>query len=144
MLIDLDKEFKKYNIFPRGFIQVGAHIGQEVKVFKNLNSKANIYLFEPQEELFQKLKLKYENDKYVALYNYALGDSKQTQTMYKDINNDSQSSSILKPKDHLKYHSILNLKKTTEKQFMLILSTHLILITQMFYVLMFKDMNLTY
>ena len=56
MLIDLDKEFKKYNIFPRGFIQVGAHIGQEVKVFKNLNSKANIYLFEPQEELFQKLK----------------------------------------------------------------------------------------
>ena len=39
LLIDLDKEFKKYNIFPRGFIQVGAHIGQEVKVFKNLNSK---------------------------------------------------------------------------------------------------------
>tara|TARA_B100000902_G_scaffold307194_1_gene296039 strand:+ start:1744 stop:2475 length:732 start_codon:yes stop_codon:yes gene_type:complete len=115
MLIDLGKEFKKYNIFPRGFIQVGAHIGQEVKIFKNLNNKANIYLFEPQEELFQKLKLKYENDKYVALYNYALGDSKQTQTMYKDINNDSQSSSILKPKDHLKYHSYIEFEKDNKE-----------------------------
>ena len=115
MLIDLGKEFKKYNIFPRGFIQVGAHIGQEVKIFKNLNNKANIYLFEPQEELFQKLKLKYENDKYVALYNYALGDSKETQTMYKDINNDSQSSSILKPKDHLKYHSYIVFEKDNKE-----------------------------
>lgn len=115
MLIDLGKEFKKYNIFPRGFVQVGAHIGQEVKIFKNLNNKANIYLFEPQEELFQKLKLKYENDKYVALYNYALGDSKQTQTMYKDINNDSQSSSILKPKDHLKYHSYIEFEKDNKE-----------------------------
>ena len=61
--------------------------------------------------MFQKLKLKYENDKYIALYNYALGDSKQTQTMYKDINNDSQSSSILKPKDHLKYHSYIEFEK---------------------------------
>ena len=55
MLINLDKEFKKYNIFPKGFIQVGSHIGQEVNIFKKLNSEAKIYLFEPQKELFQKL-----------------------------------------------------------------------------------------
>ena len=115
MLIDLDKEFKKYNIFPRGFIQVGAHIGQEVKVFKNLNSKANIYLFEPQKELFQKLKMQYKNDKYITLFNLALGDSKQTQTMFKDVNNDSQSSSILKPKEHLKYHSYIEFEKDNQE-----------------------------
>ncbi len=115
MLIDLEKEFKKYNIFPKGFIQVGAHIGQEVKIFKNLNNEAKIHLFEPQKELFQKLKIKYENDEYVSLYNLALGNSKQKQTMYKDINNDSQSSSILEPKEHLKYHSYIEFEKDNKE-----------------------------
>lgn len=115
MLINLDKEFKEYNIFPKGFIQVGAHIGQEVKIFKKLNSEAKIYLFEPQKELFQKLKMQYENDKYITLYNLALGDSKQTQTMYKDINNDSQSSSILEPKEHLKYHAYIEFEKDNDE-----------------------------
>ena len=115
MLINLDKEFKKYNIFPKGFIQVGAHIGQEVKIFKKLNSEAKIYLFEPQKELFQKLKMQYKNDKYTTLFNLALGDSKQTQTMFKDINNDSQSSSILKPKEHLKYHSYIEFEKDNQE-----------------------------
>lgn len=115
MLINLDKEFKKYNIFPKGFIQVGAHIGKEVKIFKKLNSEAKIYLFEPQKELFQKLEIQYENDKYISLYNLALGDSKQTQTMYKDINNDSQSSSILEPKEHLKYHTYIKFEKDNKE-----------------------------
>ena len=111
MIIDLEKELKKYDIFPKGFIQVGAHIGQEVEIFKKLNKDAKIYLFEPQSELFEKLKVKYENDNCISLYNLALGDSKQKQTMYKDVNNDSQSSSILKPKEHLKYHSYIKFEK---------------------------------
>jgi len=115
LLINLDKEFKKYNIFPKGFIQVGAHIGQEVNIFKKLNSEAKIYLFEPQKELFQKLKIQYKNDKYITLFNLALGDSKQTQTMFKDTNNDSQSSSILKPKEHLKYHSYIEFEKDNQE-----------------------------
>ena len=79
-----------------------------------------------------KIKIKYENDKYVALYNYALGDSKETQTMYKDINNDSQSSSILKPKDHLKYHSYIEFEKDNKETIYVDTLTHLILITQTF------------
>ncbi len=62
MLINLEEELKKYNIFPKGFIQVGAHIGQEVKIFKNLNNEAKIYLFEPQKKIFQQLKKKYKNE----------------------------------------------------------------------------------
>ena len=89
MLINLDEEFKKYDIFPNGFIQVGAHIGQEVEIFKKLNKDAKIYLFEPQGELFEMLKVKYGNDNCISLYNLALGESKQKQTMYKDVNNDS-------------------------------------------------------
>ena len=57
MLINLGQELKNYNIFPRGFIQVGAHIGQEVEIFKKLNKDAKIYLFEPQGELFEMLKV---------------------------------------------------------------------------------------
>ena len=116
MLIDLEKELKKYNILPQGFIQVGAHLGKEVEIFKNFNKKANIHLFEPQKELFQKLKLKYGNDQYVSLNNLALGEIKQMQTMYKDINNDSQSSSILEPKEHLKYHSYIEFKKDNKEK----------------------------
>ena len=115
MLINLGQELKNYNIFPRGFIQVGAHIGQEVEIFKKLNKNAKIYLFEPQSELFNKLKVKYENDKYISLYNLALGESKQKKTMYKDTNNDSLSSSILEPKEHLKYHSYIEFEKDNDE-----------------------------
>lgn len=45
----------------------------------------------------------------------ALGNLKQKETMYKDINNDSQSSSILKPKEHLKYHSYIEFEKDEEE-----------------------------
>ena len=86
-------------------------LDKEVEIFKKLNKDAKIYLFEPQSELFEMLKVKYENDNCISLYNLALGDSKQKQTMYKDVNNDSQSSSILKPKEHLKYHSYIKFEK---------------------------------
>ena len=115
MLIDLNKNLKKYAVYPLGFIQVGAHLGDEVDYFKKINSNAPIYLFEPQKELFKKLKEKFKKDNSVLVFNTALGDTVEYSTMYKDTNNDSQSSSILQPKDHLKYHSYIKFEKDNKE-----------------------------
>ena len=115
MLINTKEELEKFKIKSRGFVQVGAHLGSEVKIFKDINPSSSIYLFEPQIELYKKLKNIFKNELNVEIYNYAIGDKKEKLTMYKDTNNDSQSSSILKPKDHLKYHSYINFKKDLEE-----------------------------
>jgi len=115
MLINTKEELEKFKIKSRGFVLVGAHLGTEVKIFKDINPSSSIYLFEPQIELYKKLKNIFKNEVNVEIYNYAIGDKKEKLTMYKDTNNDSQSSSILKPKDHLKYHSYINFKKDLEE-----------------------------
>lgn len=115
MLINTREELEKFKIKSKGFVQVGAHLGTEVQTFKKINPSSSIYLFEPQIELFKKLTQIFKDEINVKIYNCAIGNKKDSLTMYKDINNDSQSSSILKPKDHLKYHSYINFEKDLEE-----------------------------
>ena len=37
MLINTKEELEKFKIKSRGFVQVGAHLGSEVKIFKDIN-----------------------------------------------------------------------------------------------------------
>ena len=115
MLVNLEKYLKIFQIYPKGFVQVGAHLGNEVEIFQKLNSNANIYLFEPQKILYEKLILKFSNNEKIKIFNCALGNEISKLTMYKDLNNDSQSSSFLKPKDHLIYHSYIEFRKDEEE-----------------------------
>ena len=108
MLIDIEKFFEKFEIKVNGFVQVGAHLGTEVEKFQKINKNAHIYLFEPQEKFYKKLVKKFQKNNLIKVLNTGLGDVENNLTMYKDLNNESQSSSFLKPKDHLKYHSYIN------------------------------------
>lgn len=97
MLLDFDKLYSKYDLKIKGVLHIGAHFGQEDKFYKKHGIKNKIF-FEPLPHTFQKLK---ENVKDGILINKALGSESGSKLMYLELDNQSQSSSFLKPKLHL-------------------------------------------
>ena len=55
MLLDFEKLITKYSLQIKGVIHIGAHFGQEHKLYKKTNIK-NIVYVEPLSKNFQKLK----------------------------------------------------------------------------------------
>jgi FkbM family methyltransferase len=102
-LLNLNHLKNKYSIEIRKIAHVGAHRGQEVKEYKDSFPNAEINLFEPQLNLFEDLKQKFKNDNNISLFNFALGCRIELSNMYIS-NNDGQSSSFYKPKQHLNEH----------------------------------------
>lgn len=104
MLISFEK-LKKYGLKITGFIQAGAHFGEELEDFRKMLSPenaGNIYLFEPLTSAFNELrKHVVGEEKYFRL---ALGSKESKAELHVDINNDGQSSSLLKPALHLKQY----------------------------------------
>jgi FkbM family methyltransferase len=83
-----------------GVIHVGAHLGQEVEDYNNYNLK-KILLFEPQQNIFNQLLLNTEGLDNVKCFNFGLGSVNEKKTIYKSIENDGKSSSVLQPELHL-------------------------------------------
>lgn len=98
MLLDLTKISKKYGLNIKGVLHIGAHYGQENKVYEELQIENRIF-FEPLSNNFRKLS---ENvDSKFTLINKALGDFNGEVEMYVEKENSGQSSSVLKPSLHL-------------------------------------------
>ncbi len=106
MFVDL---LQKYENKIKGFIQVGAHVGQQVESFLRIKNK-NIYLFEPNTEALKKLK-KYENEARIKIFNFGLGNDNTTLQLFISSNKDGVSSSVLIPKLHEKYFPEVKFQK---------------------------------
>jgi len=104
MLFNLYELLNKYNIKPIGVIQIGAHYGQENKVFDKLNIKHRAF-FEPIKSSFEVLK-KLIGSEYL-LFNFALGNINSKMEMYVETVNQGQSCSLLKPAIHTTQHPII-------------------------------------
>jgi FkbM family methyltransferase len=87
-----------------GVIHVGAHHGQEYHDYINTFGEVVTHWFEPLNDAFEILTnlLQYPN---VHLYKYALGDGYANTEIFVDTGNGGQSSSLLKPKDHINLFS---------------------------------------
>ncbi len=83
-----------------GVVHVGAHLGQEVENYNKYNLK-KIVLFEPQENIFNQLLLNTEGLDNVDCFNLGLGSVNEKKTIYKSLENDGKSSSVLQPELHL-------------------------------------------
>lgn len=99
MIIELEKLITKYRLNIKGVAHFGAHLGQEIEIYKKLNIKI-IHLFEPQKLIYDQLRNKCKNDENIQTYNYGLGSRNSISQLYLDTG-DGQSSSILKPELHL-------------------------------------------
>jgi FkbM family methyltransferase len=99
MLLDFDELNKKYQFNINGILHIGAHEGQEFKIYDKYNIK-NIIFFEPVPSTYEKLKSNIGNK--AILVNKALGNQNKITSMYIEESNAGQSSSILQPLEHLK------------------------------------------
>lgn len=99
MLIEIEKIINNFNISPLGVIHVGAHHGQEYKIYEKLNIK-NIVMFEPSLKNFNILKENLKN-KNVELVNSGLSSKNECIEMHVESMNEGQSNSVLKPKLHV-------------------------------------------
>ena len=84
----------------KGVIQAGTNVGQECEIFKKYTQ--NIICFEPLPNIYNIFKNNYPE---IESYNLALGNSNNKVKMFVASNN-GESSSILKPLNHLKYYNI--------------------------------------
>lgn len=111
MLLDFNSLVKKYNMNIKGVIHIGAHHGQEHKIYKE-NDIKNIAYFEPLTSNFNILKNNVGDD--AMLFNYALGNEEKMVEMFVETANRGQSSSVLEPDLHKRQypHIVFNGKET--------------------------------
>ena len=97
----------------KGIVHIGAHYGEEIQEYVD-NGIQKITVFEPLSGNFDVLseRLKDVNAD-IEGYQVALGSKKGTATMFLS-SNEAQSSSILKPKDHLEHHPDVSFDGTEE------------------------------
>lgn len=109
MLCDLKELKKKYNLSINHVLHIGAHYGTELDVYKELLVN-RVLMFEPVPDTFDILERRVNSwsqpfPKKILLANIALGNSSKEMQMYIEKNNESMSSSLLKPKLHLEQYS---------------------------------------
>lgn len=103
MLISFTNLFNKYKMDIKGIVHIGAHYGEEIQEYVD-NGIQKITVFEPLSKNFDVLSKRLQNvNADIEGYQVALGSKKGTATMYLS-SNEYQSSSILKPKEHLEHH----------------------------------------
>lgn len=113
MVLNFNQLVTKYNLNIQGVIQIGAHHGEEDKLYQKLNIN-NVMYFEPISSNYKILKKSVPIDR--ILYNCALGNENKTIEMYVETENKGQSCSILKPEKHIEQYPqiIFNQKELVE------------------------------
>lgn len=97
----------------KGVVHIGAHYGEEIQEYVD-NGIQKITVFEPLSKNFEVLAERLQNvNADIQGYQVALGSQKGTATMYLS-SNEAQSSSILKPKEHLEHHPDVTFNGTEE------------------------------
>ena len=103
MLINFTSLYNKYEMDIKGIVHIGAHYGEEIQDYVE-NGVQKITLFEPLSKNFDILSERMQEvNADIQGYQVALGSEKGTATMHLS-SNEAQSSSILKPKQHLELH----------------------------------------
>lgn len=111
MILTFNNITTKYDMNIKGVIHVGAHHGEEIPLYIN-NGIKNIVLFEPVERNFDIVAEHASNyDANILGYQVALGSEHKTVDMYLSSNM-CESSSILKPKEHLNLYPDITFNET--------------------------------
>jgi FkbM family methyltransferase len=96
----------------KGIIHIGGHYGQEYDLYRVLN--VPVIFFEPLSNNYRILKDKVKNNDNVQTFQCALGNENKKILMNVETANNSQSSSILKPKKHLEQYPHITFDYTEE------------------------------
>ena len=102
MILDLIKLQEKYHLDIRGVLHIGAHYGEENKVYDGLGIQHRVFV-EPIESNFGRLLERTSGNPNIKYFNTALGNFVGVTQMWTS-SNDNTSASVLKPKNHLQLH----------------------------------------
>jgi len=112
MILDFNELITKYRMNIKGIIHIGGHYGQEYDLYRVLN--VPVIFFEPLSNNYRILKDKVKNNDNVQTFQCALGNENKKILMNVETANNSQSSSILKPKKHLEQYPHITFDYTEE------------------------------
>lgn len=112
MILDFNELITKYRMNIKGIIHIGGHYGQEYDLYRVLN--VPVIFFEPLSNNYRILKDKVKNNDNVQTFQCALGNENKKILMNVETANNSQSSSILKPKKHLEQYPHITFDHTEE------------------------------
>ena len=98
------KFIRKNNINLKYFLDIGSHMGTYSDLILKDFSNCKILMFEPQINIFKKIKTKYKNKKNIKIYNCAISNKSASKEIYINKNDLTSSLSIL----DLKNISIFN------------------------------------
>ncbi len=101
-------------------LEAGAYCGKQSIIMSKFWPSSIIHSFEPVPKIYNKLKKNTVNYTNINCYDYALSDKTGEAAFYmsyeqKQPNFPSQSNSLLKPKDHLAYSTLMFKEKITVK-----------------------------
>lgn len=102
MLIDFRTLWLQYGIKPIGVLHVGANVGEERQVYRELGVD-NVAWIEANPEIYRRLQVNLQEYPQNVAYNFAAGDENKP-TVLHISNNGSQSSSVLELGTHLEQH----------------------------------------
>ena len=105
---------RKYDFKPKAIGYIGANEGQEIPEMLEHFPSCTIYCFEPQKIPFRSLNKKFGKNPNIFVYNFGLGSENKKLKIFTNNNNSNMSSSILEPKEHLKYHQNVTFEGTEE------------------------------
>lgn len=103
MTIDIKQKLNERGISIKGVIQLGSHWAEEIPEFEALGAKKMV-LIEPIKESFDEICRKVAGRTDVLTFNVAVGNEVGIKTMFVEKVNQSQSCSLLKPKQHLEQY----------------------------------------
>lgn len=114
MITQLQDIVTKYKMNISGVIHIGAHHGEEVSNYIKMGI-TDMVLFEPLRENFEVLEKSISNYSFadIETHQVALGNDNKTVSMNLS-SNELESSSILKPKEHLNLYPGIVFDRTEE------------------------------
>jgi FkbM family methyltransferase len=102
MLIDFRELFPRYNIKPKGVLHVGANIGEEAEVYRQMGIIRQVWI-EGNLDLMPKLRNNL-HEPHERCFCFIVGDEHDKEVVFHISNNGSQSSSILELGTHKTAH----------------------------------------
>jgi len=116
MIVGFDEYRSKYDFSNvRGIIHVGAHVGQEYQDYNDhFFSDVPIHWFEPQEDIFKILLDNLKDKKNNYFYNFGLGAENSKLKVWKESENEGQSSSFSQPQKHTKIYPHIKFNEAEE------------------------------
>jgi len=113
MILDIIGLINKFGINITGVIHVGAHFGEEDRLYRSLGVN-KIHYFEPVKKTFEILKRNVIEGENIFLHNCAIGSEQKNEFIYVEDKDQFGASSILEPSAELKSHISFSSREEVE------------------------------